>query len=149
MKGTSRCGVTLLAASIFVAGACADSFSPFVGQRYALVSLGGEALPTSPMVGGDVIMVADTVTFVAMSASAGRLAHRQTARLTNPEPAIIHSTFEEEFTRAGDALGFIEPLCPPNALCAFIPHHARFSSDTLVITYESDRVRQQRFLRIR
>jgi len=142
--------ITALLAAIVLAGACSESLSPITGQRYVLDSIGGESLPTNSMVGGDVLMVADTITITQSSVSTGTLEHRQTAQLTNPEPAVIHSNFSEEFTRTGNSLGFAQPPCPPGALCViFIPHHALLDGDSLVMRYESDRVRPQRFRRIK
>ena len=133
--------VAILVAAFTLAVSCSDATAPLVGARYALQSIGGDALPTNSVVNSGVMIIADTITFLEMSESGGRVEHRQTAQLPEPEPAIVRSVFEEEFTRAGDALGFLPNPCPANANCAFIPHHARFSADTLVMSYESDLVR--------
>ena len=137
-----------LGVAVLTIASCSDATEPsLVGVQYALETIGGDALPTNSIVNSNVIIVADTITFLEMSETTGRVQHRQTATLPNPEPATVRSVFEESFTRSGNSLGFV-PSCGPFGNCVFFPHHGLFDGDELIVTYESDIVRTQRYRRL-
>jgi hypothetical protein len=113
--------------------ACGDLLSPGRGDRYVLTTVGGEALPAPEAPNSPLTIVADTIAFVEITRSGGRLRHRT---------VVAHSgisetwSFERAFRWEGDVLSFTR-MCPINGLCAFNSYQARIEGSQLRITYPS------------
>jgi hypothetical protein len=127
---------------------CSDPTGPRIEGSFALVSVGGESLPTIHLAMWLDTIYADTIDVRWGVDSVGRIDHRFTGRLTIDGVASRETgRLTERIQIDRDVIRFVPVVCgDPSTNCG-IPHTGKLSGDTFRVTFPDPRLKPLVYVR--
>ena len=145
-----RLRVVVLMFAFAAALSCAGPTEPRVTGRFALVRMGGEALPRPTMATSTDTIFADTITigWNVLWPGRGVISHQLRVR-GYPSGLPVSGTYTDSIRQASGFIEFIAPPCPDAAFteCFYAGRSGVLTGDTLRVTFVDPAFRQLIYVR--